>query len=238
MRKNKTMRAAALLLALTLITSCFVGGTFAKYTSSASASSQARVAYWGFNSTEETELGLFDFEDSGIIENDEGLIAPGSGNEVTLKLMAANDNNKAPEVDYVLRVGLSGNPPAYAFLGSATPDIDDMDWPMGGVDGLLEWYITVGDTTTTYKTWKEFTKGVGALDGAGDHWSQGTVYQAGELPEILKGEEVKIGWKWPFENEYEGVSFDGHDTAAGNKALTTYGKFDLKITVTVEQLDK
>ena len=29
--KNKTMRVAALLLALTLMTSCVVGGTFAKY---------------------------------------------------------------------------------------------------------------------------------------------------------------------------------------------------------------
>jgi len=238
MRKNKTMTVASVLLILTLITSCVVGGTFAKYVSTASASSQARVAYWGFNTTKETELGLFDFEDSGIIENDEGLIAPGSGNEITLSLVAANDSTKAPEVDYVLRFGLSGNPPAYAFLGSPYPDVDDMDWPMGGVDGLLEWYITVGDTTTTYKTWKEFQKGVGALDGAGDHYTQGTVYQAGELPDILKGEEIKIGWKWPFENSYEGISFDGHDTAAGNKALTTYGKFDITISVTVEQLDK
>ena len=31
MKKNRTMRVAALLLALTLMTSCFVGGTFAKY---------------------------------------------------------------------------------------------------------------------------------------------------------------------------------------------------------------
>ena len=46
MKKNRTMRAAALLLALTLITSCFVGGTFAKYTSSTSASDTVTVAKW------------------------------------------------------------------------------------------------------------------------------------------------------------------------------------------------
>lgn len=47
MKKNRTMRAAALLLALTLMTSCFVGGTFAKYTTSDSATDTARVAKWG-----------------------------------------------------------------------------------------------------------------------------------------------------------------------------------------------
>lgn len=47
MRKNKTMRAAALMLALTLITSCFVGGTFAKYVTEADGQATARVAKFG-----------------------------------------------------------------------------------------------------------------------------------------------------------------------------------------------
>ena len=42
MKKTKLMRAALLLLVLTLITSCFVGGTFAKYTTSAEGSDTAR----------------------------------------------------------------------------------------------------------------------------------------------------------------------------------------------------
>lgn len=46
MKKNRTMRAAALLLVLTLMTSCFVGGTFAKYTSTATGTGNATVAKW------------------------------------------------------------------------------------------------------------------------------------------------------------------------------------------------
>lgn len=46
MRKNRTMKLAALLLVLTLITSCFVGGTFAKYTSTATATDTVEVANW------------------------------------------------------------------------------------------------------------------------------------------------------------------------------------------------
>lgn len=49
MKKNRTMRLAALLLVLTLITSCFVGGTFAKYITSDAASDSARVAKWGID---------------------------------------------------------------------------------------------------------------------------------------------------------------------------------------------
>ena len=46
MKKNRLMRIAALLLVLTLATSCFVGGTFAKYTSTATGSDTATVAKW------------------------------------------------------------------------------------------------------------------------------------------------------------------------------------------------
>ena len=47
LKNNRTMRAAVLLLALVLITSCFVGGTFAKYVTSGTGGDQARVAKFG-----------------------------------------------------------------------------------------------------------------------------------------------------------------------------------------------
>ena len=47
LKNNRTMRAAVLLLALVLITSCFVGGTFAKYVTSGVGGDQARVAKFG-----------------------------------------------------------------------------------------------------------------------------------------------------------------------------------------------
>ena len=51
LKNNRTMRAAVLLLALVLITSCFVGGTFAKYVTSGDAADHARVAKWGVTVT-------------------------------------------------------------------------------------------------------------------------------------------------------------------------------------------
>ena len=47
LKNNRTMRAAVLLLALVLITSCFVGGTFAKYVTEGDGGDQARVAKFG-----------------------------------------------------------------------------------------------------------------------------------------------------------------------------------------------
>lgn len=41
------MRVAGLLLALVLVTSCFVGGTFAKYVTSGHGNDSARAAKWG-----------------------------------------------------------------------------------------------------------------------------------------------------------------------------------------------
>ena len=55
-KKNRTLRAAVLMLALVLITSCFVGGTFAKYVTSGSGTDSARVAKFGVTVTASGDL--------------------------------------------------------------------------------------------------------------------------------------------------------------------------------------
>lgn len=47
-KTGKTMRVAGLLLALVLVTSCFVGGTFAKYVTSGHGNDSARAAKWAW----------------------------------------------------------------------------------------------------------------------------------------------------------------------------------------------
>ena len=47
MTKNNAMRLGSVLVVLALLTMCAVGGTFAKYTSSAASTDTARVAKWG-----------------------------------------------------------------------------------------------------------------------------------------------------------------------------------------------
>jgi len=47
MKKNKMMRIASILMVATLITTCAISGTFAKYVTKAEGEDQARVAKWG-----------------------------------------------------------------------------------------------------------------------------------------------------------------------------------------------
>ena len=47
MKKTKVMRLLSLLLVMTLISTCAISGTFAKYVTKAEGKDQARVAKWG-----------------------------------------------------------------------------------------------------------------------------------------------------------------------------------------------
>lgn len=60
MKKSTVRRLLVLCLCLTVITISLVGGTLAKYTTSASGSDSARVAYWGWNNAETLTFDLFD----------------------------------------------------------------------------------------------------------------------------------------------------------------------------------
>lgn len=47
MRKSKSMRMASGLLVVTMLSTCMISGTFARYTTQDNASDTARVAKWG-----------------------------------------------------------------------------------------------------------------------------------------------------------------------------------------------
>ena len=47
MKKNKMMRIASILMVVTLLSTCAISGTFAKYVTKASGEDKARVAKWG-----------------------------------------------------------------------------------------------------------------------------------------------------------------------------------------------
>lgn len=60
MKKNKMMRIAAVLLVVTLLSTCAISGTFAKYITTGEGAGSARVAKWGIEITMEDDL--FDAE--------------------------------------------------------------------------------------------------------------------------------------------------------------------------------
>lgn len=212
MRKNRTMRVAALLLALTLITSCFVGGTFAKYTTSQNTSDTARVAHWGFNAAETVTFKLFDTSSDTGIQTIEGtnLIAPGSTNTVTFTLVNA-DADTAPEVAYKITVDTTGTTAALSTE--------------------LEEALSFTLDETTYDTWEALITAVKTLSGDA---SGSKEYAAGTaVPDALANNKTHtIGWTWAFER-----NDDVGDTSLGNKAIAELEKLTLSIKITVDQLD-
>ena len=116
MKKNRLMKVAALLLALTLMTSCFVGGTFAKYTSKATGSATAKIALWDVRVGDSAKLdsvakeftfNLFDTINDTLGGGDEtdvadGHIAPGTTGSVTITITNSSEVN----VDYTVALNV------------------------------------------------------------------------------------------------------------------------------------
>ena len=117
MKKNWTTRVAVALLALTMITSCFVGSTFAKYVTKAQGEDNARVAKWGVLLTvagnafatqyaAEDQAYLADGgEYSVVASNGDQVVAPGTNSEQVGQTLVATVKG-TPEV--ATRYALTG----------------------------------------------------------------------------------------------------------------------------------
>ena len=107
MKKNRMMRLASVLLIMTLLSTSVISGTFAKYTTTGSASDGARVAKWGVNfDIEGGPLFSQDYATDDTVnfssmtlsvnsENTDNVVAPGTeGKAVTFRITGK------PEVSY------------------------------------------------------------------------------------------------------------------------------------------
>ncbi len=223
MRTNKPMRAATALMALTMITSCFVGGTFAKYLTTTSGNDSARVAYWGFNVTEKTDLDLFDatYDEGNVARSSNdtstevvNLIAPGTSKKTTFKFV--NANAQAPEVAYTLEINADG---------VITDELE----------AQLEFYLD-DENKTNPLTMAGLVDAIEALAGEGA--TEGKLdYVAGAIPAAFASDsEHTIEWEWTI----GGVDDNGQgdDNHLGNEAFTAdLDQLSLAITVTAEQID-
>lgn len=219
MKKTKFMRAALLLLVLTLITSCFVGGTFAKYTTSTTGNDSARVAYWGFNENASTTIDLFSITYDNV-SGAEKVVAPGTENSAEFGFKyTGNGNIIAPEVAYT-----------FGVKAEMTGSYDALD-----KNPNFKWTLKAGnaESATEYNTVAELLAAIEAFSGT---------YEAGNLPAAFgtaaANANCTVGWKWAFETKTGDVvdpAQDATDTAMGNAA--NLDNVTLKITITATQID-
>ena len=142
MKKNKMMRIASILLVVTLLSTCVISGTFAKYVTKAEGEDQARVAKWGVLVTVEGNEFADKYkatdeaykEDGGVYAvvsaNGDKVVAPGTS---------------AKEADMALVATVKGTPEVAARYTLEGKGIKDVVLPAG--------------------TYTDYTKLVKAADG-------------------------------------------------------------------------
>ncbi|MBP3300019.1 MAG: hypothetical protein J6M34_00765 [Clostridia bacterium] len=246
MKKNNMMRIASVLLVAVLLTSCVIAGTFAKYTSSATGSDSARVAYWGFE-TDNTDIVFADLFKTAYV-NDEVLsdganaanntaaveetdiIAPGTTNKATFSFDYVNyktDAITAPEVAYNVTITTAGS--------AIAAEIED--------NTNIQWKLTkTVDATTTdvvaWGTWDAMIAAIEALDG------DTATYAPGTLPAALAdGTVYTVEWQWIFETADDAEPANGSEMAAQDAIDTAMGNADtldavkLVININATQVD-
>lgn len=224
MKKNSTMRVAALLLALTLMTSCFVGGTFAKYTTAGTATDTARVAKWGvevvadgshtfggyyFNKVNGNTLNTsYTFGTDSVASVGGKVVAPGTKGTV-----AGLTINGQPEVDTKV---------------SFTVDITLNNW---NVDSHFYCPLVIAVNGEEINGVDYIDNMAGFITAIQDKVVSHTEFFAANTP--IDDDALSITWEWPFETGH-----DEMDTALGNEAADeNAATITIAITATVEQVD-
>ena len=238
LKNNRTMRAAVLLLALVLITSCFVGGTFAKYVTSGDAGDNARVAKWGVTVTAHGTGDVFAKEYDAIAGQDNTVVAGGE-----YKVIAPGTKK-----DDAALVSLSGKPEVavnvtysaehFGLTGKWVDKDSNFYCPLiikvtGKVGGQVK-------TETIECAKKASAEDVATAVKAAVAACSATYGPNTDLSTVA-GDGLKISWEWPFEETDNPGQTDVKDTYLGNQAATAAGldipAIHIPVTATVTQID-
>ena len=238
-KKNRTLRAAVLMLALVLITSCFVGGTFAKYVTSGDAGDNARVAKWGVSITAHDTGDVFAKEYDAIAGQDNTVIA---GGEYKVIAPGTKKDNAAlvtlsgkPEVS----VQVTYNAEHFSLTGNWIGDENNTFYcPLiikvtGKVgDAVKTETINCVEKTSAAEVETAVKNAVAACSAT---------YRPNTDLSTVAGDGLKISWEWPFEGTANQGQTDAKDTYLGNQAATATGldipAIHVPVTATVTQID-
>ena len=212
MKKNFAMRIAACLLVVTMLSLCMVSYTYAKYTTTGSATDTAKVAAWGIELEVSADTKLYDIDKTTDDVNalkvaGNTLVAPG-----TYQRLAHVELSGTPEVAFEVVVDVNLD------LGSNWVVEGDVYCPLVFTVAGTEYKIDATNTTTA-KLEEAVENAVKAALGAGTY----------KIGDTLTAVDCLIDCTWAFNGD------NAKDTALGNAAdKATVGFY---LTVTVNQLN-
>lgn len=229
-RKNHTLKLAGILLALVLVTSCFVGGTFAKYVTNGTGTDSARVAKFGVAVTANGTMFAKEYDTDtenvkatiakSVFSTDK-VIAPGTkGDMVSMTL--AGTPEVAVNVKYAATVTLENW--VYKANESAT---EEFYCPIKIKVGNQNYYGYDYNSAELFKNAVET-----AINGYSENYAPDT-----DLNNTAKAPVVS--WEWAFEDSAAGAKqTDVKDTYLGDQAANgNAATISLEVVTTVTQID-
>lgn len=224
-KKNWMMRAAVLMLALVLVTSCFVGGTFAKYVTKGEGSDTARVAKFGVEVTANGSMFAKEYDDEVVAKTvisstEDKVVAPGTkGKMVSMTLTGTPEVSVRVSYDATDKVVLSDD-----WKAADGSFYCPLIFKIKGTDGNL----AIEGSTYTDKT-----KLQNAIVEAINSYSK--TYAPNTDLSLIGNDALTISWEWPFSTSNEN---DVKDTYLGDQAAAGHAAtVSIEVATTVTQID-
>ena len=218
--QNKKLRNSVLLvLALTLLSTLFIGNTFAKYVTTDTLNDTARVAKWGVSiSVDGDNLFSEEYDKSAEVKSVKSLsgkvVAPGTGNSFSYSVTGT------PEVK-----GEVTFTPVFT--------ITEADWTVDIGDGEKFYFplkLTFGSTIINGLSYTTHSALVAAINTAfAGEFAKIEFNPNQNLASIVESNAFE--WEWPFSTSDNDV----YDTALGNKLAAV--NITMGLTITVTQVD-
>lgn len=203
MKRNTILRVSAILLVLTLLSTCVISGTFAKYTTSADANDDARIAKWGVV-VEATAEAFTENDDDTVISfvSGENVLAPGT------------DGN-------LCGLTITGQPEVAVKI-DATAELELTDW---AVDSAYYCPLVITVGTTEFKG-NDYADAE-AFEKAVEDAIVAEIAKDSVDPNTNLADSVAVTWAWAYEG-----NDDVKDTALGNAAAPATISIAVSVTVT------
>lgn len=239
--KNKFMRLASVMLVLTLLTTCGVSGTYAKYVTTASSSDSARVAKFGVEIIANNDASLFKTtykkDDTtkqttftNTVESTDKVVAPGTDNSGSTYFAITGTPEVAVEISYSIQDNYTQPRVPTGTYTNWTGE-DDATFTVGTEYTPVKFTLKQGNTPLLEK---------GTLEDLQTILAQKKIFcKAGTDLASLGTQAFTLSWEWAFEDTSV-ADVNKLDTLLGQKAagveksanIVTDLAFDLAITVT------
>lgn len=235
MKKNRMLRLASMLMILTLLTTSIVGGTFAKYVTTASGTDTARVAKWGVTIGAQTELfaesyngNATGYTDKATVKVDTtgtNLVAPGTEGTG----LGLNVGGTTPEVSYSMTIKLdSAKVPSLKYTpnGGTATDYAPVKFSVYNDTAPIKENMSLTDLTTLFNgTNKIYEYDVAAKKYYMDKDGDGTIAdnEKNDANALTAAPKIQIKWEWVFEDTTNKALYNELDTILGDTAAAAAG---------------